>query len=507
MKKIFKNYSLIIFAIYILLHSALLSINTAEWGDSYRILRASEYIREFTYPSDEKRPPLFSALLAIRPSFVDQILWGRIMMFGISIAAFIVFKKLIDLFIKDEKYKNIALLFFALNPVYFYWALRIYADVPFSLLVMLAFLFFYKKNFILSGVIVGLSVLTRFEGYLLLSSLGLAMVIHFILPKTDEMRDDIGNLIKYIMGFSIFIVPYLLWRNPLTSSYFEEPSGRTHDVKMFMTYIISLIYLFGITSPLFFVFFDIRRVGQWMKDHLPVAIFLLLELALILFWPAAVPRLFVSVIPFLIIIMVGSIQTYFESGKKIGFTPLLGLTTLIVLYAVSQYFLKLQFLILSKPLFAVVIFLQLVILYFLYIKNLKYFLVLSAISMLIWTLSTVWLHKDNFKAIKNGAEYVSENLSGVVGYNDVSSVSDWYLNEKKNNSNIRGVFFPYSKKADLNLDNLTELGFDYLLMTNEHNTDMTLDISSRPYLKEIRSFDYVIGGKIFFAKVLQIMPE
>ena len=78
-KKIPKKFY--IYVLFVLLHLLLLNVNTAEWGDSYRILRASEYIRDGSYPQDEKRPPLFSFVLALRPENVDAVLWGRVVLF------------------------------------------------------------------------------------------------------------------------------------------------------------------------------------------------------------------------------------------------------------------------------------------------------------------------------------------------------------------------------------------------------------------------------------------
>ena len=135
----FFNLELFSFILFIVVHIALVNFNSAEWGDSYRILRASEFIRTGSYPSDEKRPPLFSALLALRPVSVDAVIWGRVAMLIFSILSFFVFYKLVKIYIKDEKYRFIALILFTFNPVYLYWSIRVMADVPFSFFVLLAF--------------------------------------------------------------------------------------------------------------------------------------------------------------------------------------------------------------------------------------------------------------------------------------------------------------------------------------------------------------------------------
>jgi hypothetical protein len=92
LKTIFFNYKFI-FLLFLSLHIIFFNINTAEWGDSYRILRASEFARKGAYPSDEKRPPLFSILLSIRPAAQDQIIWGRLFMFAVSVLFYFVYQR------------------------------------------------------------------------------------------------------------------------------------------------------------------------------------------------------------------------------------------------------------------------------------------------------------------------------------------------------------------------------------------------------------------------------
>ncbi len=500
---------LLIFIGFILLHLVFLNINAAEWGDSYRILRASEYIRDFSYPKDEKRPPLFSFLLAIRPE-MDPILWGRIFMLGISALSFVVFKKLVDLMILEERYRNLALVVFVLNPVFLYWSIRVYADVPFTLLALLSF-YMLKKweksytfvKFLAIGVIAGLGILTRFEGYLLVGSIGLS----FLLRK--EFIQGAKNAAKYALGVGIVALPYLVYRNPFTSSYFEEPARRVYDLTMVSTYLASLLFVFGFTSAFFFILNNFRgREGcgilPWGRGHIGITIFVVLELLLALWWPAAVPRLFVPVIPLLIIVLVQSVAVYFETPEKRSLTPLLQITTLLGAYVVGQYVLKLQFLVLYKWVFLAVVALQLVTIFSIHFRKYKLFVVAITISMFIWSISTIWLHRNNLVSIKHAAEYAGSNLTGLVAYNDVSSVSDWYLNQNPGRNEVKGEYYLYLKKGDLAHDVLLKRGFDYLILTNEHNTDMTLDLESRPYLVLVKDFNYEVGGKAFFAKILSV---
>lgn len=160
MKPSSKFYIAIIFVIA--LHILTINVNHAEWGDSYRILRASQHIRDFSYPADEKRPPLYSLVLATYPSFVDPVAWGKLVMFGFSLLGLFLFLKLFDLLsiTKTEESKVSALLLFMLNPVYFYWSLRLYADVPFSILTVFALYLVTKwRDVITTSKILVLAVL------------------------------------------------------------------------------------------------------------------------------------------------------------------------------------------------------------------------------------------------------------------------------------------------------------------------------------------------------------
>jgi len=70
---------------------------------------------------------------------------------------------------------------------------------------------------------------------------------------------------------------------------------------------------------------------------------------------------------------------------------------------------------------------------------------------------------------------------------------------------VSGEFFNYSKRSQLDYANLLDMRYDYLLLTNEHNTDMTLDIESREYLKTIREYSFWVNGKLFFTKVIKVI--
>jgi hypothetical protein len=515
---------LLIFSAFILLHILFFNINAAEWGDSYRILRASEFIKTGEYPADEKRPPLFSLLLSTSPNGVDQIFFGRIFMFAVSLVCLILFDKLAGLFIKDPKYKNIALILYVLNPVIFYWSLRIYADVPLLLFVLLGFYFLTKwKNNIkvgtalILGLIGGLSVLLRFEGYLLAFSLLIGIIFSegFQNPFIKFKR-NLSLGLSYLAGFAVFVLPYILWKNPFKSAYFEEPAGRAYNMEMVLSYFVSLLFLLGFTSALFFLFRSKKQVFGLLSQNTGILVFMVLELVLVLLWPAAIPRIFIPIVPFLIILTVFAIKQYFEENPpKVSKNQISGilvfLSVLAILLPLGRIFLKLQFLVIQKEFLVLVFLLQIPLILAIFKKNFKMFSLFLGISALIWMISPVILHKDIYLSVKNASEYTFYNVKGFVGYNDKSSVSDWYINNKNHsilaNDGLSGEYYQIESNKNINYAKVLSQGYDYLLLTNEHNTSTELDIDKRPYLEVIKEFRYNINGTEFFTMLLKVNKE
>lgn len=523
LKKIISPNTLIVL-LFIFIHIILLNINSAEWGDSYRILRASEFIRnDFTYPTNEKRPPMFSILLSIRPSSVDPILWGRLFMLGLSSAFLFLYLKFLKILKLNSFTKNLSILFLLFNPVFLYWSIRIYADTLFAFFALLNFYLFYKYknklswlNVILLALISAISVLTRFEGYLLFGSIGFGILTlnYDKIKKFGSsslfklIKDNFINSTIYTLSFILFLVPLFLYRNPLNSSYFEEPSGRSYDLSMVITYVVSLLFMFGFTPAFSFFIFRCKKVFNIIFKHLALSLFIFTELFLILLWPAAIPRLFVPIIPFLILLIAYFINNFINN--VLSFKSNLYLVSLnialLFIYIFSQYFLKLQFLINNKLLFISLIVLQILGIIFLTMKKSYLYISICLVSAAFWSFSIIYLHKDNFFSVKNAAEYVSNNISGVVAYNDVSSVSDWYLNNSPSkNNNLSGFYYNFEKDELLTKESLVQKNIDYLIITNEHNKNLDIDLDKRPHLQLLNEFNHKISDTIFNTRVVKIL--
>lgn len=531
-KPIIKPFWLV-FAVFILLHLALFNINFAEWGDSYRILRASEFVRDsgfplgFDYPDDEKRPPLLSTVLAVRPANVDQVFWGRFVLLLISVAGFFVFARLFDLVAQNlslgeglrKRAKLVALLLFTLNPVYLYWSLRIYADVPLFLLILIAFYLFtlwrdrldVVKSIVL-GVVVGLAVLTRFEGYLLFGAIGLGILFVYFRKNLHLSKKILTPLLSYVISFVLTVFPYVYSQNPFSSSYFGETSGREYDVRMFAVYLLSLLFAFGFTSAPYFLFG--RRdallkkggvVGDFFKQNVGVTAFIIVELLLILAWPAAIPRLFVAIIPLLIIPLGIAIAKAFEKQDttvKIWHAAIL--LGWLAVYGVGQKLLHLEFLVSQRYVFFAVILLQLPMIYAVLTKKFRIFIIFLVVSTFIWSFFNIYMHRNIYKSIKQAAEYAQANLQGTIAHNDSGAVTNWYLNYKDKSAPNEGKYFDLEKTV-LSWKFLDSNNIDYWIITNEHNTSLDVDLKRRPYLSLVKEFAYEERGKSFFTWVVEVV--
>jgi len=233
---------------------------------------------------------------------------------------------------------------------------------------------------------------------------------------------------------------------------------------------------------------------------------MIVELLLILVWPAAIPRLFLPLIPFFVLILTISLESYFKNynnGKKADLLSLVGPVFLLFFYILSQYFLKLQFLVPVKVAFATIVLIQIFSLLSFYFGKVKIFFYLVLVSITFWSISAIFNHKDIYTAIKSAGIYARDNLDGKVVFNDTTSIADWYINYSYPQKDLIGEKWDFSDKKRLNYEYLLENDVSYVLVTNEDNSSFDLNMKNFKHLKLIQSFRYNIGSKEFFASIFE----
>jgi 4-amino-4-deoxy-L-arabinose transferase-like glycosyltransferase len=482
------------------------NINVAEWGDSYRILRAALFIDNVTYPMDEKRPPLFSALISVFPQQPDPVFWGRFTVFLLGLASFLLYLQILRKILMDTKMYSLRFLYiggllYLFNPVILYWSLRVMGDVLFMFLVLGAFYLSYFTTdrifkFFLIGLVCGLAILTRFEGYLLAGSFGILLLYEFVRTKR------LHSIIAFGIGSLALVLPYLLWRNPFQSSYFGEPQNRSYDVNMLILFSLSFVFMFGFATAFAFIPKGLQILLKNSKNH-ALLLYLGVQTFLVLLWPAAVPRLFLPIIPFLLICFVIGFKRYsyyaFASNKFV----LLNLV-LLVLFVVGQYFFKLQFLVVNKPVFIFIVFISFVSVVALYFHKLKYFGILIVLSSVVWSLTTVYSHKDLYKTLIDTSHYVLTLKEGDFYHNDTASIVEWYLNDLYPNDGLKGYYQSLDNDTDIeyNVQSSEEIQ-DYLIVTNEDRAGFDFEPND-PTLELVYKSENFTNGALFFTKVYKI---
>lgn len=399
------------------------------------------------------------------------------------------------------------------------------ADVPFSFFVLL---FFYlnskwpKKDYLkifLLGIVCGLSILTRFEGYLLLG----AGIVEVIFQREDLFKNKIkiknilsvflknfGNMIPLVLATLLVIGPWLVYRNPLRSKYFDEAEKRVYDLKMIWTYFTSLIYILGFTSGISFVILKFKIAKDFLLKNIGLTAFILLELVLILFWPAAIPRLFAPLIPFFIIVTTKCLEFYMEecnTEPKRDYRVLLANIFFVLFYLLSQYFLKLQFLVLGYRMLAAVFLIQVTSLILLFLRKNNVYFVSIVFSSIFWSIYTINMHRYVFKTVKEASQYASDNLVGTIAYNDISAIPDWYLNISDSKCDNSGVHMLFEDNVNLKYSKLKDKKIDYLILSNEHNPDVSVGLEKRKYLQPIKEFSYNVNETVFFAKIIRFNQD
>jgi hypothetical protein len=199
-------------------------------------------------------------------------------------------------------------------------------------------------------------------------------------------------------------------------------------------------------------------------------------------------------------------EKFFENetiSKKPVFMNFFLPLSFLAFYIFSQYFLKLQFLVPVKTIFAGLVLMQILSILFFYTGRFKWWVGAVIFSSLIWSLSVIHMHKNIYTAIKSVAVYSRDNLEGKIVSNDTTSIIDWYLNYSPTTVRNSVEKWDFLNKSDLSYNRLLEDGISYVVTTNEDGTGFDYGIEELTHVKLIKSFRYNIGETKFFANIFR----
>lgn len=515
-----QNLLLLFILIYLVIRIAIVNINFTEWGDTFRMIRAADFLSNGLWPWDEKRWPFYSVLLVPGIWLNDPLFWGRFLSFmasaGTLALTYALYLKLnvdfksttfywdqkfslknIISFIKAyfkkenaysvEKYALLSTILLAVSPVFAYWSIRVMADPVFAMLILIYGLVFIKsyqkaevKNEVLLSLLLLCITMTRLEGlFMFFGTVGF-----FVLAKKAR---KLSTILIYLLPQALIYFPFtlyakVLYSGPVDNDYLKEAQTFVFNLDRFTYFFTYTAFIFVFPPLLYFLIKGILNLKDAVLKsdksiylpYLPLALFLLQELLIGFIWTPSLPRIYMPIIPLLVVLTVYGFQTWVPNRKDRWAFLLMVLS--ICLFGYLQYSYKLYFLGASKILFGIILLSSLVfiLIAFALANNPKLKGYLSAFLIFMGALSSaviIYNQKDIYKSVYQAALFAKtladqNPQAEKIAYADETGTTSWYL---KNN------YTYYLSQNDSIEDNqeqyktLTDNGVTYLITTNEFN--------------------------------------
>jgi 4-amino-4-deoxy-L-arabinose transferase-like glycosyltransferase len=146
------------------------------------------------------RPPIVPLVLGSFWSLgLDPALFGRLfeiaLMLGIVILTYLLAKEWFN-----EKIALLSSLIISISPIFFYLSFHQYTEIPSAFFALLALFLLVRKQYIWSGISIGLCFLSKFPAGIMLVVIGLFLLIH------KQWKE--GLLVG--AGFSLPVIPYFI---------------------------------------------------------------------------------------------------------------------------------------------------------------------------------------------------------------------------------------------------------------------------------------------------------
>lgn len=485
-RKIKDNRALFIFlGVYLVIRVFLLNINYTEWGDTFRMIRAADYLSKASWPWDEKRWPLYSVFLIPGVWLNIPVFWGRVIAILISSASLgMIYAFYLKYISKNKLYALYAAMFVATSSVFGYWSFRVMADPLFALLVLVYFYFFpqiytEKRNenseFLLSGLLLMITM-TRLEGLFVASATGVFFLIYSISKKKfgfkiKNLKDNLTSILIFFIPQVLIYLPWtlyakVLYKGPVSNNYLDEVETFVFNLERFKYFFTYSAFVLVIPITVYFAWQGFKAIKSRKNLYLiPLALFILQEFLIGFIWTPSLPRIYMPVIPFLGMLFILGVEVF--NNKKLDVKRYMVINLVITfLFAYFQYSQRLYFLGASKLLFGFILFMNLVliILPLLKIDYKKYLITLSLILNLVIVSVIIYNQSYVYKSVMKGIEFVAP-LEGPIAYSDETGNSDWYLRSKG--------YYLDPENAIENLDEQYELlkynNIPYMLWTDEFN--------------------------------------
>ncbi|MBU1104346.1 glycosyltransferase family 39 protein [Candidatus Parcubacteria bacterium] len=487
---------------YFVIKVALYFLNPTEVGDSYRFLKAGLSLSSFSYPLNEKRLPLFPWFLSLGVNkfvsneikFFDPIWWGRFVATVFCLGSLLLTFKISLRLFNNFRIAFFTLLLTALSPIFFYGTSRVLAEGQFAFFLLLfLYLYLLKKKYLVLGLVAGLCFLTRYEGALLIFAFGLDALI------AKKFR----NFGLLVLGFTLVASPVivrniLIFANPIKSAYFLEPAGFSYNFKSVLIVVSAFLFCFGnlLISPLLLI----TSIKKLLVEHRPIFFYLIMSIALFFFWIAAMPRLFVYLIP---VFAIFTVPPVLETLSKPWFKSKFYLITLFIntiVFILFRMEYRYHFLVLGKWFLLVFLVLSVATMLFFIADKAKLFLGFLALSILVSAVAYTIRFKDVYRTVYQAVLF-SKDLDGKIAYSDETGITSWYL------AGHDTLYFD-DTDGEESVDFLRSQSVKYALVTNEFDEYRRLIFLEREDRENdvelVKKFTINDGGYIRYSKIFRL---
>ena len=450
-------------ALYVFLRILLFNVNKTEIGDSFNLITAAESINRGTYPVEEKRMPFYPLLLAGGISKVDPVFWGRFLSLILSLGILYLSTRIGEKLGIKNSFLILIPILIAINPLFSYWSIRIMSDLLFLLIIelVLYFLLFFNKNSILFAILMGflggLAILTRFEGGLLVL---LIMVTMFWRTRSIKWSIIAGTA-SFLTIFPWLYRNYLLFHNPFHTAYTQEAKGYLPDINSLGSFGVYALFLLGPLTPVFLLEGLKTAWDEKTKGWLPLLLSGVFFYPVICYWTAALPRLFLLVLPLTAILVVKGFER-FELRAQWNSMLLSSIVWGLGVMLLPSEFLRGSmggFILIS----AVTGICLALMKYKFPNRALQLSLIILIFSQLVTSISVIVRARDRSSTTLKAALY-AQNLSGPVGYADETGVSSWYLRHN-------GKYWDGDTGFLETMYWFNDEKIKYVLVTNEHDEE------------------------------------
>jgi len=254
MNKFWQNKLIYLILLFALALRLVLYKETIMWWDPSVYLGMGKYLFSFGKAGlwEASRPivmPMILGLLwKLKLTFLNNLL-QTFFSLGCIYLIYLIGKEAFD-----EKIALLSALFLSLSPTFIFFGFLQLTDIPSTFFALLGIYLFIKNKGLLSGLFLGIAFMTRF----------LQLFVFIILFISLVCRKK--NLIKFVFGFSIPVIPYLafnliMYSNPLypflLQSWMTQHTGWVYN-QPWPFYFLGLLkenFLFLFSIPaIYFIF-------------------------------------------------------------------------------------------------------------------------------------------------------------------------------------------------------------------------------------------------------------